>query len=89
MEPPKKKPQWGLYDTTDKLWLGDEDGPAIYTDEVLAKLSAMIIDERMGWCDRTKAVPFNCPHANLVDTVDFKRTGEEVLQELEGDDGTD
>jgi len=38
---PKPK-QYGLYDTQDNCWIGNDDGPLSYTDQKLAQISAQV-----------------------------------------------
>ncbi len=39
---------WGIYDTQDDSWLGDEQGPKLFEDEVLAKVSAQVTSAQLG-----------------------------------------
>ena len=40
--------KWGILDTEDRLWMGDGDGPALFDDEKVAQVAAMIVDVRLG-----------------------------------------
>jgi hypothetical protein len=39
---------YGVLDTVDGLWIGNEDGPVLYESEDLAKVSARIVGVRLG-----------------------------------------
>lgn len=51
-----KAVKWGIYDTTDKCWMGNEKGPLAFTDtvvngkaitgELLARMAMTIINEQ-------------------------------------------
>jgi hypothetical protein len=65
-------PRFGVFDTKDNLWLGDDHGPKTFgigdalpngrkvaTDDeafTLARCSAELADIQMGWGNRTKAM---------------------------------
>lgn len=36
--------KWGLRDTKDNLWMGNDDGPLTYDSETLAKVAAITVD---------------------------------------------
>jgi hypothetical protein len=38
--------KFGLYDTKDACWLGDDKGPLVYEDDLLAMCAARILDAR-------------------------------------------
>lgn len=39
---------WGLYDTTDGVWMGTDEGPKTYVDFVMARIAAQVVDEQLG-----------------------------------------
>lgn len=41
--------KWGLADIEDGLWIGNDDGPLTYDDELLARAAATIVTVQMGW----------------------------------------
>lgn len=43
---------WGVYDTKDRCWMGNNTGPVVYDDLDTAKLSATILNERFGYAAR-------------------------------------
>lgn len=54
-----KPHQWGLLDTEDRLWLGDDDGPRVFEDELLAQAAAVLWATQLDWPQRrVKAHPF-------------------------------
>lgn len=42
--------RWGIYDTQENLWIGDDRGPRLFSEEdvELARLAANIYDIQMG-----------------------------------------
>lgn len=40
---------FGVYDTADECWLGDDHGPKLFADEMLARVSAQLTCAQMGW----------------------------------------
>lgn len=54
-----KPHQWGLLDTEDRLWLGDDAGPSLYESEALAQAAAILTAIQLEWPPwRVKAHPF-------------------------------
>lgn len=39
---------WGLYDAETNTWVGNDSGPVMYTDEIIARVSAEITDIMLG-----------------------------------------
>jgi hypothetical protein len=76
--------RFGLYDTEDRLWMGNKDGPILFEGEVLADIAAMICDrtlhQRMG---RTRALPYIAGEMELRDSKPLLETPEEALAHLE------
>lgn len=74
----------GLYDTDDNLWMGNEEGPLLYEEEDLARVSAMICDralhQRMG---RTRAREFDGRTVICRDSKALLETPTEALRKLE------
>jgi hypothetical protein len=75
---------FGLYDTEDKLWMGNKDGPMVFEGKLLAEIAAMICDrtlhQRMG---RTRAVAFTAGEMQLRDSKPLLESPEEALAHLE------
>ncbi len=75
---------FGLYDTKDNCWLGDDNGPTTYTDYMIARVSAQVQDVRLGQkCGRTVAKEYDPAPKRLKDTVDAKMTNLEALTAIE------
>ena len=51
---------WGIFDTEDKIWIGNDDGPCHYEDKMTARLSAEVADvvlgQKIGRC-RARRLP--------------------------------
>lgn len=75
---------YGLYDTQDDCWLGDDQGPLFYEEEDVAKVGAQVLDVRLKQAPgRTRAKPF--AEESLV-KKDEKETfvgAEEAIAQLE------
>jgi len=39
---------WGIFDTEDEVWIGDEHGPRLFTDKDIARVAAQMTDVRLG-----------------------------------------
>ena len=82
---PFPKKVWGLLDTQDNVWLGDDDGPKTYTDFMTARLVAQMVDVQLGWePGRTKAAEYIEGSKHLRDEVDTRMGAEEALRKMEG-----
>jgi hypothetical protein len=89
-------PAYGLYDTQDNCWLGDETGPKLYTRELVEKLNglplhtaariaAQMIEVQLGYAPgRLQPREFNGENLVLKDEVPTLMTAEEALTRLEG-----
>lgn len=78
-----KKILWGLWDTKDKVWLGNETGAVTYEDEWDARLAAEVTGKQVGWsATRVRARPFD--HVmRLKDKVPVKMDALTALEILE------
>jgi hypothetical protein len=88
-------PAYGLYDTQDDCWLGDDTGPKLYTHELVAKLNglplhtaariaAQMIEVQLGYAPgRLQPREFNEENLVLKDEVPTLMTAEEALTRLE------
>jgi hypothetical protein len=76
--------KFGLYDTEDNLWVGNDKGPLLYDDEALARVAGMVADrclhQRLG---RTRALPFQGGELKLHDHKPLLATATEALTQLE------
>ena len=41
--------KYGIYDTQDNCWMGDDNGPLLYEDELFTRLAAQAMDKVLGW----------------------------------------
>jgi hypothetical protein len=84
---------YGVYDTVDNCWLGDETGPKLFarkdakngvTQEILARISAQMTGVQMGYpVGRLRAQVFNEQELRLRDSVPTKMSAVEALTKLE------
>lgn len=84
---------WGIYDTVADGWVGNEDGPARYDDEQLARACAQVAECSLLGTDLVKRlIAREIPERKnwkLIDTVPLKMSPVKALQQIEGvvDDG--
>lgn len=90
MSKPPPKPatsvngRYGLFDTVDKCWMGNEKGPVRYDDWDLARMAALVASEQLGWSHkRIRAAGFVDDKMILVDEVSTLLTPLEAIQRLE------
>lgn len=76
--------KFGLLDTHDNVWMGDNKGPKLFDDEELAQVAARIVDVQLRQiAGRTKAMPY-IEEANIKrDKVPVLLSPEEALKRLE------
>lgn len=90
-------PVYGVYDTEDNCWIGDDKGPRLFTVadnektkgvinyEVLAKLSAQITNIQMGYKPgRLVHREYKNEDLRLRDTLPVKMSGVEAIIIAEG-----
>jgi hypothetical protein len=76
--------KWGVLDTQDNVWLGDETGPKTFDDEILARVAAQVTDVQMGWAPgRCRAREYHGDATQLRDTVKTKMTPHAALKAIE------
>jgi hypothetical protein len=76
--------KFGLYDSEDNVWMGNEDGPLLYGEERLAKVSAMVTDRCLHQPQgRTRAIPFDVKSVKLRDTVPLLETPVDAIAQIE------
>ena len=73
---------WGVYDMQDKCWLGNDDGPLVYS-HLLARACATIVNERMMVASRYRAKVFEGGPMRLRDVVQFRRAADEAIKRIE------
>lgn len=87
---------YGIYDTQDNCWIGDDKGPILYTrdfamtagkgmpQELLARMSAQITCVQMGWAPtRLRALEFTPQELHLKDEIPVKMSGVEAIRRAE------
>lgn len=76
--------EYGLFDTVDQCWLGDDKGPKTFTDKKLAQVSAQMTCVQLGWRqDRVKPMPYDGGADKLKDELGLKLTPAEALKAIE------
>ena len=88
--------KYGIYDTQDNCWLGDENGPRLYDlelskkmkgmpQQLAARIAAQMTEVQLGYTPgRLRAVEFkNQDSLVLKDSVDTKMTAVAALRKLE------
>lgn len=76
--------KFGIFDVEDKCWLGDDAGPALYEDEVIAKIAAQVQGVRLGYGPtRLEHRPFHGGPTKFKDSVDAKMDGLTALKKIE------
>jgi hypothetical protein len=78
---------YGCWDTVDKVWMGNSEGPLKYKQETMARMAATIINER---CDynrlySARIVPKVMPKEKLRyrDSIKPKISTEAAIDQLE------
>lgn len=78
---------WGLYDTKDRCWLGNDAGPVVYDGVAvpldMARCSEIITNERFGYTTRIRLCAYDGSANRKRDDVTPRRTFAEALQRLE------
>lgn len=80
--------QWGILDTRDNLWLGDDNGPRMFDNEMLARCAAQIWEDQVLGTDLGGVFQVREIHDRewrIRDELEVKRTGLESLRRIEGD----
>lgn len=81
--------KFGIYDTKDKSWIGDESGPKLFDDELLAKVGRQVIACQLTGSDLTcvqmgwEVRPFNEGSLRKKSEQPLKFTGVEALTRIE------
>jgi hypothetical protein len=76
--------KYGVFDTVDQLWMGDESGPKLFDDEKIAMVAAQIVDVRLGHPPGRHQACLWLPAAiTLRDTVPTRLDALEALTLLE------
>ena len=85
--------QWGLYDTKDNSWIGDEKGPRLFPDqmingkiadgEILARIAAQMVDMQLGRVAVTRAREYTENAVFKKDTLKTTCNTEDALRRIE------
>lgn len=85
--------KWGVYDTIENIWIGDEKGPILYdndperpmlTGEFMAKVSCSMVAIRLGHSPtRYRPKEWVEQPVRLKDSVDTKMSTLEALERYE------
>lgn len=78
---------YGVFDTVDNLWIGNDSGPCTYDDVCIAQIAAMMADVRLdSEPDRHLARPFPVNlTAKFRDELPTKMSNVDALKQLEDD----
>ena len=77
------KKKWGLYDTVDNLWMGNNEGPLVYDVEQWAKLAAQVMNKQLGYVLRIECRVYDESPKHLKDEVKAVMSGVEAIKNLE------
>lgn len=76
---------FGIYDTKDNSWIGDNDGAWVYKEEVIAQIGARVMDYRLGLpAGQLRAKPMDPGVKTKKCDVEAKMSAEKALELLEG-----
>lgn len=76
--------KYGLLDTYDHVWMGGDDGPKLFDQEILARIAAQVLDVQLGQePGRTKATLYTENAWKLKDEVTPKMTPLTALKLIE------
>ena len=75
---------WGIFDTEDEVWIGDERGPRLFTEEDIARVAAQMTDVMLGQKPgRCRAREFGGQPVRLRDEKKTRMGPGEALDGLE------
>ena len=76
--------RWGLLDTQDDVWLGDEYGPRTFEQHDLARMAALVLAECLGWpLNRVRAAEYAEQVTTKRDSVSMRRSPTTAIRRLE------
>ena len=82
-----EKTVWGIYDTKDHCWMGNDDGPLCYAERGSAQIAAQILGERVSSDLECRFEPRELPNNKMrrrPDDLVPKRSAIEALRRIEG-----
>ncbi len=76
--------RWGLLDTQDNVWIGNDTGPITFHDYAIARVAAQMCDVMLAQQPgRTRAVLFDGRNLRLRDCQKTAMSPEEALRRME------
>lgn len=78
---------WGIYDKADNCWIGNDDGPRLFDDHIIARMAAQVIECAVYGTDlgcKYEARIYPKAPVRLRDKVDLKLTPLKALERIEG-----
>ncbi len=82
----RQRRPYGVYDTQDRVWMGNEKSIALFRDKKIAEVSAALTNVQLGWDPgRCRARAYIADPKGMVikDEVLARMTPEEALKALE------
>jgi hypothetical protein len=76
--------KYGLWDSKDNCWFGNDKGPNQYDDLKLARCAATILNEQFNYGFRIRAREFPPGPVTRKDTVTANLSFAEALSKIEG-----
>jgi len=75
--------RYGIWDTSGRCWMGNDDGPLVYTDEMMARAALTIISEQFQSTHFCKKM-FWEDSVVLKDEIKPRMSPVEALRRIEG-----
>jgi hypothetical protein len=75
--------KWGLLDTIDNVWMGNNLGPVTYEEFFLARLAATVLNERFGTLNRYQPREYHDAATRKRDEVTPILSFEDALKRIE------
>jgi hypothetical protein len=78
---------WGILDTADNCWIGNDSGPLVFTD-FAARVAAQVLETQAFGTDlgaRYKSREFVSSGLRLKDHIEVRMDSLTALQRIEGD----
>ncbi len=75
--------KFGVFDTQDKSWMGDDDGPLRYKEEFYARAAATVINEQFKSGARFRACRIEKGPFQVKDSITAPITAGEAIANIE------
>ena len=78
---------WGILDTADNSWIGNDSGPLVFADFAIARVAAQVLETQAFGTDlgaRYKAREFVSSGLRLKDHIEVRMDSLTALQRIEG-----